>query len=109
MTDSVADRLAIAGEQLRLTSDKLRGGNSTPADLGALAEYLTELADHGVQLTDLALDLVEKAEQGHPVRTAPDGIDFQADLGHAKALFDAAMAFLYNAAAIRLEPTEGPS
>lgn len=96
---SLADQLALAAEQRRLTAERVRtrtwdlGAN----DLPALASYLYALGDHGYQVASSALTTAEDAEQNHQLRNAGQEVSVQADLGHLTSLFDVCIAFAGNA------------
>lgn len=95
MTDSIADQLALAAEQLSLTSERL--DSLTVDDAPAVARYLSVLAEHGHLLCHKALTAIEGTPPGHPTRSADHGIDLQAALAHSACLLDAIVHFAWEA------------
>lgn len=102
---TIADRLAIAAEQLEYTSEQARG--LTADDVRALAPYLHTLAEHGWRMCELALQAIEQTVPGHPTRGAPHGTDMQVCLQHAANLFDAVLSFAFEAEAAAAAMNQG--
>ena len=92
-----ADVLALAGDQLHLTAERLQRTGVTVNDLREFNRYLDALADHGQALCFRFLRAIDETEENHPVRTVPHGTDLQADLDHARSLLNAVMHFALEA------------
>lgn len=95
MTDNLADRLALAAEQMNMTSE--RANAITADDIGAVADYLDALTQHGHHVCAVALNAIDTTEPEHPTRGPDHGIELQAALGHLRSLFDAAIHFAFEA------------
>lgn len=93
MQEELADRLIIASKQLELVTQDVRGARPLPEDMARIAAFLYDLGENARELATLALDAVDRAEPGHPVRAADTGGDVQVFLGHAGSLFEAAQTF----------------
>jgi hypothetical protein len=93
-TDTIAGRLALAGEQLELLSERLN--DLTADDMRAVAAYLEPLAEHGYRLCVKALDAIERTHSGHATRDG-DGLDLQSALGCANDLFSVLIHHAYDA------------
>ncbi|WP_433225456.1 hypothetical protein [Actinomadura formosensis] len=105
MTETTAGRLALAAEQLALTSERL--GGITADDAPAVAAYLRALAEHGHLLCARALNAIETTAPGHPTRSASHGLDLQGALMHSSCLLDAVIHFAFEAEASTNAMTEG--
>ncbi|GAA4225930.1 hypothetical protein GCM10022254_09100 [Actinomadura meridiana] len=92
MTESTADRLTIASEQLTVTGERLSKVGLTTADLRAVARYLIDLSEHGYRICSMTSGVVERGASELPTQIR---IDLDADLGHAEALFSAITHFAY--------------
>jgi hypothetical protein len=93
MTESIPDRLILAAGHLEVTEDAVLAGEPSAADMESLATYLHALAKHGRDIAELALDAVDRAASGSPVRASSEGSSVQIYLGHAQNLFEAAQTF----------------
>jgi hypothetical protein len=95
MTESIADRLALAAEQLGLTSERM--GGMTADDMAAVADYLLPLAEHGFAVCERALKAIEATDPGHPTRGVARGLDLQGALCSSSDLFGVLIHFAYEA------------
>ncbi|OLT24348.1 hypothetical protein BJF79_13470 [Actinomadura sp. CNU-125] len=97
MSESLADRLALAAEQPAVTNERISQTGMTADDMHAVAAYFDALTQHGYHVCSTALRAVERAEPGHPARSATHGFDLQATLAHAMNVFDVLIHFAADA------------
>lgn len=92
--DSIVDRLILTAGQLDHLVDTVRDVRPAPEDMPAIAEFLRVLGECGQVLAKLALNAVDRAGPGHPVRSIErGGCEVQVYIGHAGALLMAVETF----------------
>jgi hypothetical protein len=84
---TTTDRLAIATEQLDVTTATVQSEGIAVDELVLVVEYVHALAEHGFEMVKLIERAIE-AEPEHPARDAPE---VHTSFGHAAPLFDVVM------------------